>query len=160
MTSGISLKVGDKIVDYDQVHVICKIENGLVYYHPLSENDKSKKVESYIPIDNFKKAGIRPLMTKTEAKLFLKSFSDQKAFEIPVNANKNNNFKEYLYLNDPYKTGQLLSFLYARQSLPIYTKSDQLIFEQALNHLSSEISAALDISFDKAKSQIMSVLKK
>lgn len=156
------LNVGDMIIDFDQIHVVAKIENDRVFYYPLTEDGNKGKIVSSIPLNNFKKASIRPLFTKTEAKDFLKSLAKLKSLEItsPTYKNNNNSLKEYLYLNDPVVTGQLLIYLTDRQKTSIYSKSDQIIFDQALNHLASEIAAASKITLDSAKKQILTAIKR
>lgn len=160
MVSDISIKVGDKIIDYDQINVVFKIEDDIIHYESLVKGEKNKSLQSAISSKNFKKAGIRFLMAKKQVQEFLASLSDQMLLDMPINTNKNNNLKEILYLNDPIKTGQLLKFLWQRRELPIYTKADQIIFDQAINHLSNEISVVEKISLEKAKSKIIAELKK
>jgi RNA polymerase-interacting CarD/CdnL/TRCF family regulator len=83
--------------------------------------------------------------------------------EFPKSTNQTNTsnlLKEVLYQNDPLKTGRLLIYL---NSHPIETEPsrfEKLIFEQALNHISAEISAVNDISLDLAKKQILSAVKR
>lgn len=160
MASDYSIKVGDKIIDYNQIHVVFNITEDIIHYKSLIQDDKNRGLQSSISLNSFKKAGIRFLMTKNEVKEFLKNLNVQAPLDISTNTNKINNLKEFLYLNDPIKTGQLLKFLWERSELPTYTKSDQLIFDQALNHLSSEISVVDNISQEKAKSKILDILKK
>lgn len=160
MASDISIKIGDKIIDYDQIHVVFKIDDDIIHYESLIKGEKNKNLQSAISSKNFKKAGIRFLMTKKQVQEFLISLNSQMLLDMPINTNKNNNLKEIIYLNDPLKTGRLLKFLWQRRELPIYTKVDQMIFDQAINHLSNEISVVEKISFEKAKSKIITELKK
>lgn len=164
MLENTPLVVGDKIIDYEKIHVISKIESDVVYFYPLVMTDEHRTLTSSIPLNNFKKAGIRPLMSKSEIKLFLKSLKNIEPIEFPANTNKNTNLKEFLYLNNPSKTGQLLQYLFERQNnvppAPVYTKADKAIFDQALDHLADEISIVNDISIDKARTQILTAMKK
>jgi len=156
-------KVGDMIIDSDQINVILKIENDLVFFGPLIKDTNIGKSEIIcsIPVDNFSKAGIRFLLTKDEVKAFLKDLTTQKPLNIPIYTNKNNNsLKEYLYLNNPTKTGQLLIFLNQRQKDIPLSKFDQIIFDQAINHLAEEIAAVNQIDLEVAKKQILSSLSK
>lgn len=157
-----SLKIGDKIIDSDQIHVVSKIENDIVFYHPLEKDERNSVVVSSIPLNNFKKAGLRVLSTKDDIKDFLKLLKKQEPLEVPAysNKNNNNNLKEYLYLNDPLKTGQLLIYLNERQKTPLYSKADQIIFDQALDHLSVEISMVNKIPITDAKKQLLSAIKR
>jgi len=156
-------KVGDMIIDSDQINVITKIDNGLVFFSPLIKDVNVGKGEVIcsIPTDNFSKAGIRFLLTKDEVKAFLKDLTTQKPLNIPVYTNKNNNsLKEYLYLNNPTKTGQLLIFLNHRQKDIPLSKFDQIIFDQAICHLAEEIAAVNETNLEVAKKQILASLAK
>lgn len=155
-------KKGDMIIDFDQISVVSKIENDLVYYCSLIKDTNKGNISSTIPISNLSKAGIRSLLTKEELKAFMKSLSKEEPLNIPSysNKNNNNNLKEFLYLNDPAKTGQLLIYLNQRQKTPIYSKADQLIFDQAMDHLCQEIAVVSDISIELAKKQILAAIAK
>jgi RNA polymerase-interacting CarD/CdnL/TRCF family regulator len=158
-----SLKVGDLIIDFSEIHVIQKIEDNRVFYKSIIEDKSKGSITSSIPLANFPKARLRPIFTKTEIAQFLKNLSHQVALEIPNYSNKSNNLnslKEYLYLNDPLKTGQLLIYLNERQNTPLYTKSDQIIFDQGLHHLSEEISVSSNISIEEAQKQVLKAIKK
>ena len=156
-------KVGDLIIDSDQISVISKIENNLIFFTPFIKDKNAGKSEiiSSIPFENFFKAGIRFLLTKDEIKTFLKDLTTQKPLSISAVSNKNSNsLKEYLYLNDPLKTGQLLILLNQRQQNGPLSKIDQLIFNQALEHLSQEISVVNQIDIKVAQKQILTSLSK
>jgi RNA polymerase-interacting CarD/CdnL/TRCF family regulator len=158
--SNYSVKVGDMIVDSDQIHVVSKIENGLVSYHPLTKDANGGNNTGSIPLDNFSKAGIRPILTKKDVKTFLKNLPTEKPLNVPVyNFKNNNSLKEYLYLNDPTKTGQFLIYLKGCQKDSPLSNSDQAIFDQAVKHLSDEISVVNQIPFTTAKKQLLSALK-
>ena len=68
--------------------------------------------------------------------------------------------KEYLYLNNPLKTGQLLILLNQRQQNAPLSKIDQLIFDQALDHLSQEIAVVNQIDIKVAQKQILLAISK
>lgn len=155
-------KKGDMIIDFDQISVVSKIENDLVYYCSLIKDTNKGNISSTIPLSNLSKAGIRSLLTKEELKAFMKSLSKEQPLNIPSysNKNNNNNLKEFLYLNDPHKTGQLLIYLNQRQKTPIYSKADQLIFDQAMDHLCQEIAVVSNISIELAKKQILAAIAK
>ena len=108
-----SFNVDDRIVDSDQIYVIFKIDEGKIYYRPV-DNSKSGCTGS-IPTNNLVQACIRPLMTKSEVKIFLENLSKEKPLEVPLSTNsKINNgafLKEVIYLNDPVKTAKLLIYL-------------------------------------------------
>jgi len=154
--------IGDLIIDSDQIHTITKIENDVLFYKPVSDNLGG--CTSSIPIKNLSLACIRPLLTKSEIKVFLENLNHEEATKVPFNTknqfNNGNFLKEILYLNNPHRTGQLLVYLFKTENdLPL-SKSDQSIFDQAISHLADEISFVNKISVDNAKNQILTALKK
>lgn len=158
------INIGDLIIDSEQIHVVSKIENDRVFYYPLQADDSKGKCTSSIPLLNLSKADIRPILTKTEVKEFLKKIATEQPLEIPEFTNRNNNsnsLKEVLYLNDPIKTARLLIYFLQHQTetTPL-SRFDQSIYEQALNHLSQEISVVCDIDLATAKKQLLSAIKK
>lgn len=158
------LGVGDRIIDSDQIYVIFKIENDRIFYRPLEGKNNRGDSSGSIPTKNLSQACIRPLMTKTEVDFFWKNLVDEKPMEVPQNTGiRNNNgmiLKEVLYLNNPIKTGSLLIHLgILKKDLKIST-ADQLIFDQALNHLADEISVVSDTAVDKVKEKILSIIKR
>lgn len=152
--------VGDRIIDCEEIHVITGIKGDFIQFHPLIITDENRTLTDSIPIINLKKAGIRRLMSKKEVDLLLKSLRHQIPLEFPINSSKNANLKEFLYSNNPSVTAQLIEYLLQRQNTPLYTRADDLIFNQALNHLSNEISTVMKISPNKAKEKILSSFKK
>lgn len=155
-----TLKVGDMIIDFDQIHVVSKIEGDRIFYNPLIKDSTKGEITSSIPFTNFKKASLRILYTEKEIKAFIKNLSKEKPLEVPNTNNKNNNnyLKEYLFSNDPIITGKLLIYLVERKKTSLFSKSDQLIYNQALTHLSNEISVIRNISPDAAKRQILTAI--
>jgi RNA polymerase-interacting CarD/CdnL/TRCF family regulator len=147
------------IIDFDQIHVVSKIEGDRIFYLPLIKDKTQNDIISSIPYNNFQKASLRVLYTEDEVDNFLKSLPNEKPLEVTLN-NKNysNNLKDYLFLNDPVITGKLLIYLIERQKTSTFSKSDQTIYEQALNHLSNEISVIKNISQDKAKNLILNAI--
>ena len=157
------INVGQMIIDSEQVHVVAKIENNNVYYTPLLKDSNKGSSSSFIPLDNFSKACLRPLLTKSEVKELLKQLSKELPLDFPKSTNQTNTsnlLKEVLYQNDPLKTGRLLIYLNSRTPEIELSRFEKLIFEQSLDHLSAEISVASDITLDMAKKQILSAVKR
>ncbi len=151
------------IIDSEQVHVVSKIENNNIYYYPLIKDSNKGFSSSFIPLDNFSKACLRPLLTKKEVKELLKQLSKEPPLDFPKSTNQTNTsnlFKEVLYQNDPLKTGRLLIYLNSHTLEAELSRFEKLIFDQALDHLSAEISVVNDITLDMAKKQILSVVKR
>ncbi len=157
------ITVGQLIIDSEQVHIVSKIENNNIYYAPLLKDNSKGSSSSFIPLDNFSKACLRPLLTKNEVKELLKQLSKEQPLEFPKSTNQTNTsnlLKEVLYQNDPLKTGQLLIYLNSRAPETELSRFEKLIYEQALNHMAAEISVVNDTSVDIAKKQILSAVKR
>lgn len=157
------ITVGQMIIDSEQVHVVSKIENNNIYYTPFLKDSSKGSSSSFIPLDNFSKACLRPLLSKTEAKEFLKQLSKELPLDFPKSTNQTNTsnlLKEVLYQNDPLKTGRLLIYLNSHPSDTELSRFEKLIFEQALDHLAAEISVVNDTTLDMAKKQILSAVKR
>jgi len=156
-----NLRVGDRIVDSDQIYEIFKIEENKIFYKPLGNNGCTGS----IPIGNLAQACIRPLMTKPEIKLFLENLSYEKPVEIPFSASaKVNNgmfLKDILYLNNPDRTAKLLIHLsILKRDTEKLSYSDQAIFEQSLNHLSEEIALVTNNSVDQIREKILKKIER
>jgi RNA polymerase-interacting CarD/CdnL/TRCF family regulator len=160
-----NLRVGDRVIDSDQVYEIFKIDDNRIFYKPIEESKNGGGSTGSIPINNLVQACIRPLLTKPEIKLFLENLACEKPLDIAVPTNTRNNngmiLKDILYLNNPDKTAKLLVYLsnLKRDSVKL-SYSDQSIYDQALKHLSDEIAAVLDISYDKAKEKVLTAIKR
>jgi len=158
-----TIKVGDLIIDSEQIHVVSKIENSNIHYVPLLKDSNKGSSSSFIPLSNFSKACLRPLLTKKEIKAFIKQISKELPLNFPESNNQANNtnlLKEVLYQNDPLKTGRLLKYLNLRASKTELSRFEKLIFDQAIDHLSSEISVVNGIKPDVAKKQLLSAIKR
>ena len=154
-----NLKVGDRIIDSDQIYVIFKIESGKIFYQQMAEVNRGGGTGS-IPMDNLAQACIRPLMAKPEAKIFLENLAYEKPLEAPISTNtKVNNgafLKDILYLNNPTRTAKLLVHLsLIKSNTGKLSYLDQSIFDQGLNHLSNEIAIVMGISVEKIREKIL-----
>jgi RNA polymerase-interacting CarD/CdnL/TRCF family regulator len=157
------ITVGQMIIDSEQVHVVSKIENNNIYYKPLLKDNNKGSSSSFIPLDNFSKACLRPLLKKDEVKELLKQLAKELPLDFPKSTNQTNTsnlLKEVLYQNDPLKTGRLLIYLNLRTSEAELSRFERLIFDQAIDHLSAEISVVNNISLDIAKKQILLAVKR
>lgn len=157
------ITVGQMIIDSEQVHVVSKIENNNIYYMPLLKDSNKGSSSSFIPLDNFSKACLRPLLTKSEVKELLKQLQKELPLDFPKSTNQTNTsnlLKEVLYLNDPLKTGRLLIYLNTRTPETELSRFEKLIFEQSLDHLSAEVSVVNEITVDMAKKQILAAVKR
>ncbi len=152
-----TLKVGNKIIDSEQIYTISNIKNDTIYY---TSNDNCN---CSIPLKNLSIACIRPLMSKEDVNLLLKQLSEKKSLNPPStiknSQNNNNYFNEILYSNDPDKICKLLVYFNQLEKENPLTKSDQITYDRALNHLANEISAVSKVPLDQTKKKILSILK-
>jgi len=102
-----NFKVGDYIVDFENIYLIYDEKDGFFFYHHL-EGDKATSTSS-LPVTNMIKSGFRHLINTQNIKEFFaelnKVLPDDSVFE-------NKLIKESLYLNDPIKNALTLKFLY------------------------------------------------
>ena len=157
------INVGDLIIDSEQVHVVSKIEGDNIHYSPFHQDSSKGSSSSFIPLVNFSKACLRPLLTKAEVKDLLKQLSKEIPLELPLSTNQTNTsnlLKEVLYQNDPLKNGRLLIYLNSHLPKTELSRFEKLIFDQALDHLAAEVSVVNEITLDMAKKQILSAVKR
>lgn len=157
------ITVGQMIIDSEQIHIVSKIENNNIHYTPLQKDSNKGSSSSFIPLNNFSKACLRPLLTKKEVKEFLKQISKELPLDFPKSTNQTNTsnlLKEVLYQNDPIQTGRLLIYLNSHPLETELSRFEKLIYDQALDHLVAEISTVNNISIDSAKKQILSAVKR
>ena len=157
------INVGQMIIDSEQIHVVSKIENNNIHYAPLLKDNNKGSSSSFIPLNNFSKACLRPLLTKNEVKELLKQLPKELPLDFPKSTNQTNTsnlLKEVLYQNDPLKTGRLLIYLNSRTPEIELSRFEKLIFDQALEHLASEFSVVSDIPLNIAKKQIFTAVKR
>jgi len=156
-----TFRVGDLIIDSDQVHTISKIDNDRLFYTPISTTNSCS---GSIPVSNLAQACIRPLMSKSEIKSFLENLSLETPLEVPFSpsarTNNNNFLKDVLFLNNPVKTGRLLVYLSNLKEESKLSSSDQDLFNQAVSHIAEEISIVEKITPKSATQKILSAIKR
>lgn len=150
-------KVGDYIVDFENIYHIYDDKNSFFFYHHL-EGDKATSTSS-LPKANLTKSGFRHLINTQNIKEFFvelnKVLPDDSVFE-------NKLIKESLYLNDPIKNALTLKFLYKNKKElgEKFLKSNQEIINNITNHLAKEISFVLKKPEPTIQKQISDILSK
>lgn len=151
--------IGEMIIDFNQINVITKIENNRIFYKPI--NNENDRCISSIPLNNLSLAHMRLLMTKSEVKNLLENLPYEKAIDIPCNSNRINssNFlKEIIYLNNPQRTAKVLILLEKLKKDSKLSSTDESLYDQALSHLTNEISVVTKTSFESVKEKILKAL--
>jgi len=150
-------KVGDYIVDFENIYHIYEEKDGFFFYHHL-EGDKATSTSS-LPKANLAKSGFRHLQTKEE----IKQFFVELAKALPEDSFLENKLiKESLYLDNPVKNAIILKQLY-RNKIEMgekFLKSNQEIINNITNHLSKEIAFVLKKSEASIQKQITDTLNK
>jgi len=150
-------KVGDYIVDFENIYFIYDEKDGFFFYHHL-EGDKATSTSS-LPKANLAKSGFRHLQTKAEIKDFFIELSKK----LPADSILDNkSVKESLYLDIPVKNAVILKQLYKnKQELgDKFLKSNQELINAITNHLAKEIAFVLKKSESSIQKQITDTLNK
>ncbi|MEI8067627.1 MAG: hypothetical protein WCG91_01595 [Candidatus Shapirobacteria bacterium] len=161
-----SIVVGDSIIDNFQVYTVSGVieqtnnkgqAEVVVHYAPKT----NPNLICSTPLKNFQEASLRKLMDKNELKSLIKDLAIKADDEVWVDNNAKNG-KEILYLNNPTKTAKLLKNLWQKKKNNVvnYLKSDQEMFDTAMNHLVDEICLVCDDSKIKSKEMVMKALDK
>ncbi len=153
----IDFKVGDYIIDFENIYNIYDEKKGFFFYHNI-EGDKATSTSS-LPIANMAKSGFRHLINSQNIKDFFnelgKALPQDSIFE-------NKLIKESLYLNDPIKNAVTLKSLYKNKKElgEKFLKSNQEIINNITNHLAKEIAFVLKKPIDTIQKQITDTLSK
>lgn len=150
-------KVGDYIVDFENIYFIYDEKDGFFFYHHL-EGDKATSTSS-LPKGNLAKSGFRHLQTKEE----IKQFFTELAKALPADSIfENKLIKESLYLDNPIKNTIILKQLYRNKAElgEKFLKSNQEIINTMTNHLAKEISFVLKKPIATIQKQITDTLNK
>ena len=157
-----SIKVGDLLVDSDQIYKVYSVEHDgkeedgknrkLLNYRPLSRDGKHDSLTCSIPEVNMFKAGLRRPLTKEQIELFMEELQKKTDDSLGIDYKL---VKEVLFLNDPLKTAPLLKQLWENKGKgDVYSRTDEELLESILHHLVAEIAMVLNISEEKALQKI------
>jgi RNA polymerase-interacting CarD/CdnL/TRCF family regulator len=153
----IDFKVGDIIVDFENIYNIYDEKDGFFFYHHL-EGDKATSTSS-LPKANLAKSGFRHLQTKEEIKEFYKELEKKLPAESIL---ENKLIKETLYLDSPIKNAIILKQLY-KNKVELgekFLKSNQELINVISAHLAKEISYIQKKPQTTIQKQITDILSK
>lgn len=111
-----------------------------------------------VPIDSTEQVGLRPCVSKTEAKKVLKVLTEE---ESSVAANWSRRFKnnlEKLHSGDPYEVAEVLRNLAIRDREKGLSAGEKRMITKARQILISELSFATEKSEDEAEALIDGIL--
>lgn len=153
----IDFKVGDIIVDFENIYNLYDEKDGFFFYHHL-EGDKATSTSS-LPKANLVKSGFRHLQTKEE----IKDFFAELEKTLPVDSVLENKLiKEALYLDNPIKNAIILKQLYKNKKElgEKFLKSNQELINVISNHLAKEIAYIQKKTEAAIHKQITDILSK
>jgi len=159
MKNAIGFRVGEKIIDSEQIYLLYEIKNQKISasesreylcYKPLTSS--GPKMTGSIPTNNAQKVGLRKLMSKNEIEAFIKMIKKVEPLEII----DYKIYKDILCLNDPVKTLPLLKALWLKKKEmnETFSRSDQEILENIMTHLINEFSYVTKVKADVIRKKL------
>lgn len=163
-----AFEVGDKIVDFGQVHRIFKIkkkkgpkgkEKKVICYRHDYKTPFNQGLSYSIPMANIAKTNLRRPISKKELRRLLKKLAKKPRAKVtfsPIKATA------ALNLNNPDKTIRVLKSLWLEKNDETvnFNKTKQDIFELAMKRLVEEMAFVASTSLTKARKKIKKALSK
>ena len=168
VVTNIQFKIGDKLVDYGQVHRVFKIQRGVtfnsakvdyIYYRPYFKKGKDSTLSCRIPMQSIGETKLRRPVTKDKMKLVLALLEQMPEIDVSMNVIEASAcFKE----NNLEETARLLRLLWVEKQDPEkkLTVRKKMIFEDALRHIAEEMAVVYDMDLEKAVRKVLSCLRK
>lgn len=163
MIPSVNFRVGDYIIDSEQIFVISKIDQNRLYYLPANaDDDKYQTVSGSIPLANALSSGFRTLITPAEIKDFFKQLAQKQPIVEPEEPIDPKNYKEFICQNDPFKTIPLLQQLWITKNRidATFSSNNRLTLEAITSHLAEEFSLVTKRSTSSIKDKIFKTLAK
>jgi len=159
MSTKNTYKVGDILVDSDQIYKIYEIKDGLIHYKPVwHKEDRHESLTCTIPEENVFKAGMRRPLTIEQIEEFL---AELKKIDTTDKLIDYKLVKETLFLNDPTKTAPLLRLLWNNKGKgETYSRTDEDMLSAIMKHLVEEVALVLKITPEEARQKIEKMGKK
>ncbi|MBI2465438.1 hypothetical protein HYV64_04825 [Candidatus Shapirobacteria bacterium] len=159
MTPKNTNKIGNYLIDSNQVYSIYKIENDRLFYRPAVSGGNHPSVTGSIPEANIAMAGFRPLLSAEEIKTFFTQLIKVRPATEPIDSKL---FKELLINNNPLEIIPLLKQLWKTKNLPNtnFSGTNRDTLEDIISHLTLEFSLATKKSPDSIRKKIMASLVK
>lgn len=161
MVPSVDFRVGDYIIDSEQIFVISKIDKDRLYYLPANaEDDKYHSVSGSIPLANALSSGFRTLITPSEIRSFFKQLTQKQPIREPPEPIDPKNYKEFICQNDPFKTIPLLQQLWITKNKidATFSSNNRLTLEAITNHLAEEFSLVTKKPAAGIKAKILKTL--
>jgi len=163
MIPSVNFRVGDYIIDSEQIFVISKIDKERLYYLPANaKDDKYLTVSGSIPLQNALSSGFRTLITPSEIKSFFKQLAQKQPPRDPPEPIDPKNYKEFICQNDPFKTIPLLQQLWITKNKidTTFSSNNRLTLDAITSHLAEEFSLVTKKPAPSIKDKIIRILSK
>ncbi len=155
-----NFKVGEYIIDSDQIFKVSKIDSDRLYYQPINTDGRYQTIHGSIPIKNVSSSGFRRLLSAKDFKNFIIELTKIKpAPEFPIDSKM---FKETLWENDPFKIIPLLKQLWLQKNKPNvnFSGNNRDTLESILTHLTDEFSLVTKKSPESIRNRIINAISK
>lgn len=158
MSDTLTYKVGDKIVNFGQVHTVFQIKEEILYYKPHFEDESSGGLVCSIPVSKLVESDIRPPLSKKDCREMCKMIQEEIKIREYMDANEmsilyNTNTAENLL-----KVLRLL-FQEARDKENGLSTSKKTIFDKALSSFVQEYAYANESTIEEAEASLNKILK-
>jgi RNA polymerase-interacting CarD/CdnL/TRCF family regulator len=160
MVPSVDFRVGDYIIDSEQIYIISQLDKDRLYYVPANTKDKNQTVTGSIPLANAISSGFRTLITAAEIKTFFKQLAQKQIVVEPTEPIDPKNYKEFICQNDPFKTIPLLQQLWITKNRldATFSSNNRLTLEAITSHLAEEFSLVIKKPADSLKAKILKTL--
>ena len=160
MVPSVDFRVGDYIIDSEQIYIISKLDSDRLYYLPANTQDKNQTVTGSIPLANAISSGFRTLITPAEIKIFFKELAKKQPIKDPLEPIDPKNYKEFICQNDPFKTIPLLQQLWITKNKidATFSSNNRLTLDAITSHLAEEFALVTKKPAESIKAKILKVL--
>ena len=151
-------KVGDKLVNFGQVHTVFQIKEEILYYKPHFEDESSGGLTCSIPVSKLIESDIRPPLSKKDCKEMCKMIVE----EIRIKEYMDANDMSILYnTNTPENLIKVLRLLVqeSKDKENGLSTSKKSIFDKALSSFVQEYAYANESSIQEAETLLNKMLK-
>lgn len=153
-----NFKVGDYVIDSDQIYSIFKIDENedRLFYKPVKKKTATELICS-LPLKNVSMVGLRPLLTKKQVDSTFAKIKDKQKSQQTLDLKR---AREILYKNNLKKTISVVKNLWfqKQQDPTSFVKSLQELLDEAIGHLSNEIAFVTKSDSSKVRVHILRLL--
>lgn len=153
-----NFKVGQKIIDANQILEITKLDDTRLYYKSI---DGYHELTGSIPLANVVTAGIRLISSKQEVEEFFKELAKKHELKIDEKPIDQKTFKELMCVNEPLKIVPLLQQLWATKIRmgETFLGGNRDALETIVGHIAEEFAVSMKVKPEEIKTKIVKTLQ-